>query len=107
MGFQCANAQCTFDYYSMRAICPNPTCLQEPPKGCGCYYRILADGQVDKLPDGASPTPDQEDIAWLCCYCSMEYTVVGRNQVRMAPDAASFVWRWQIERSEGSVAHEG
>jgi hypothetical protein len=37
----------------------------------------------------------------------MEYEVVGPNQVRIAPDPASFVWRWQIERSEASVAHEG
>jgi hypothetical protein len=106
MPYQCANPECRFDYYAMRAICPDPGCLEESRPGCGCYYQIEADGGVRKLPATEVPPPDRDDIAWLCCYCAMEYEVVGRNRLRIAPDPMSFVWRWQIERAEASIAHE-
>lgn len=73
MAYRCANPQCRFDYYSMRAICLDPKCLDKPPAGCGRY---LANGE------------------WLCCYCAMENDPMG------------FIWRWQIENAEASVAHE-
>ena len=106
MAYRCANPQCRFDYYSMRAICPEPGCLEESQAGCGSYYRFREDGKPEKLPGPEGPPPDCEDIAWLCCYCAMEYEVVGRNQLRIAPDPLAFIWRWQIERGEDSITHE-
>jgi hypothetical protein len=105
MAYTCANPQCRFDYYSMRAICPEPACLQESQPGCGCYYRFQENGTAEKLPVPEVPPPDRENIAWLCCYCAMEYEVVGRNQLRIAPDPPGFIGRC-IERAEASIAHE-
>jgi hypothetical protein len=107
MLYRCANPHCRFDYYSMRAICAEPACLHDPQADCGCYYRFREDGSVEKLAQPEVPPPGRDDIAWLCCYCSMEYEVAGRSQLRIAPDAAAFIWRWQIERAEASVVHEG
>ena len=76
MAYGCANPHCRFDYYSLRAICADPKCLEKPPAGCGQYVR------------------SGEDEAWLCCHCAMENDPLG------------FIWRWQIENAEASVAHE-
>ena len=106
MAYKCANPDCRFDYFSMRAICPEPVCLHDSQAGCGRYYRHREDGKTEMLPASEVPPPDRDDIAWLCCYCAMEFVVAGRNQLRIAPDPLAFVWRWQIERAEASVAHE-
>jgi len=106
MAFRCANPNCRFDYYSMRAICFDPACLQQSQAGCGCYYRIGDDGTAEKLPASGAPPPDRGDIAWLCCYCATEYDLVRRGQLRIAPDPLAFVFRWQIERAEAWIAHE-
>ena len=106
MPYRCANPLCQFDYYAMRAICPDPVCLKRPQPGCGRYFRFLADGTVEKLAPGVLPPADAEGVVWLCCYCSMEYEVAGPGRLRIAPDPLSFVWRWQVERSEAAIAHE-
>ena len=106
MTYRCVNPFCEFDYYRMRAICPNPACLEKALPGCGRYFRFHADGTVEKLPSATVPAAEDENVVWLCCYCAMEYEPTGPNQLRIAPDPASFVWRWQIENAEASVAHE-
>jgi hypothetical protein len=105
MAFRCANPQCRFDYYSMRAVCLDPACLQQSQAGCGCYYRFREDGTAEKLTAHKAP-PEAEDIAWLCCCCAAEYDLVSRGQLRIAPDPLAFVFRWQIERAEACIAHE-
>lgn len=77
MPYRCANPHCQFDYYSMRAVCRDPVCVEKPPAGCGMF--VERDGEV----------------VWLCCYCAVER------------DPAGFIWRWQMENAEMSVAHEG
>lgn len=107
MPHRCANPKCRFDYYSMRAVCPDPACLDESQAGCGCYYRFHEDGTVEKMPRPEVPPPENDDIAWLCCYCSMEYEMVGRGQLRVAPDPLAFICRWHFDQGEDSVSHEG
>jgi hypothetical protein len=87
---RCANPNCQFDYYSMRAICSSPDCLETPPVGCGRHFRSQPDGSA----------------MWLCCYCAAEYEPGESGALRLAPDPAAFVWRWQMERGEASIAHE-
>ncbi len=106
MSPRCANPDCRFEYYSMRAICPDPGCLEEPRPGCGRYFRFLPEGKVEKLAPDATPAPLEENVAWLCCYCAMEYEPVAPGRFRLAPDPLAFIWRWQIENGEASVAHE-
>ena len=105
MAYRCANPRCRFDYVSMRGICAEPVCLQQSQPGCGCYYRFGPDGKPEKLPSPEVPPPDREDIAWLCCYCATEYEIVGRNELRIAPDGLGFIGRC-IERAETTIAHE-
>jgi hypothetical protein len=104
--YRCANPGCDFRYESMRAICPDPSCLERSVAGCGRYFRIEPDGSVAALGGGVRPADGDPNIAWLCCYCSMEYEVSGPGRVRPAPDAYGFIWRWQLENAEASVAHE-
>lgn len=106
MLYRCVNPSCNFAYDSMRAICAHPACLDSPVPGCGRYFRFEPDGSVVALAPDAMPLQNDPNIAWLCCYCAMEYEVAGPGQVRQAPDPFAFVWRWQIEHGEHSVAHE-
>ena len=106
MPLRCANPLCRFDYYSMRAICADPVCLQQAPQGCGQYYRLQDDGKLEKLAPHSPLPPDNKGLFWLCCYCSMEYELVQPDQLRAASDTPAFVWRWQVEGGEMSVQHE-
>ena len=105
MPYRCANPSCRWDYHSMRAICHEPRCLDSPPPGCGRYFRILADGKIERL--DAAPQVEDQAVVWLCCYCAMEYEPAGVDRLRIVPDPLGFIWRWQIENAESSVAHEG
>lgn len=106
MPYRCANPLCQFDFYSMRAICPNPACLEKSQPGCGRYFRFGAGGAVERLAPGLLPSDGEEGVVWLCCYCSMEYEPTAPDRLRIAPDPASFVWRWQMDRGEAGIGHE-
>lgn len=89
MPHRCANPACRFDYFAMRAICADPDCLDGPRPGCGRWFHFPDNGML-----------------WLCCYCAMEYELAAPGQIRIAPDAAAFIWRRQIDQAEASAAHE-
>jgi hypothetical protein len=105
MFYPCANPSCDFTFESMRAICPDPACLERCMPACGRFYRFEHDGSVTAFSPGAA-VPESPNIAWLCCYCATQYEVIGRGQVRLAPDPFAFISRWQIENGEASIAHE-
>ena len=106
MPYRCANPACQFTHEAMRGICLNPDCLRRSVPGCGRYFRCSPDGSVAALSPDMLPPENDSRISWLCCYCAMEYEVVGPGHLRPATDPFAFVWRWEVESAGASPAHE-